>query len=102
MREWEDRGALVGELSVEGSGSDEAASSSSGADDGLVFYRRITSLLDKLLAAPSADSKGAPVVAFEVGKGQARAVERLLVARGFKAEVIEDHAGVERAVFGFR
>jgi methylase of polypeptide subunit release factors len=68
------------------------------------FYRRITSLLDDLLVPPpsSDESSSSPAVAFEVGKGQARAVERLLTEKGFEAEVIEDHAGVERAVFGRR
>ncbi|GAA5900120.1 hypothetical protein JCM6882_002617 [Rhodosporidiobolus microsporus] len=102
VREWEDRGALVGELpGVRGEKGQGAQ------DDGLVFYRRIVSLLPELLVPSSLDGgdagegAGPPVVAFEVGKGQARAVERMLLEEGFGAEVIEDPWGVERAVFGF-
>jgi methylase of polypeptide subunit release factors len=104
VREWEDRGALVGELPRALSVPKRDEKLASSEDDGLVFYRRITSLLDDFLVLPPSpdESFGTPVVAFEVGKGQARAVERLLVEQGFEAEVIEDHAGVERAVFGRR
>lgn len=96
VRAWEDHGALVGE---------QVGSASQGdvKDDGLVFYRRIASLLAKLLAH---DAPGkAPVVAFEVGQGQARAVERMLRdwrgegTRRLDAEVVKDPWGIERAVF---
>jgi methylase of polypeptide subunit release factors len=95
VREWEDRGALVGET------ADQTLTARSKEDDGLVFYRRIISLLEELLA----EGGEGPVVAFEVGKGQARDVERMLVewrgAEGEKLEtdVIEDPWGIERAVF---
>ncbi|GAA5900889.1 hypothetical protein JCM5296_002208 [Sporobolomyces johnsonii] len=96
VREWEDRGALVGERP----GAAPAA-----VDDGLVFYRRIAGLLGELLvdSSPLLDgASAAPVVAFEVGEGQARAVAALLEERGFKAEIVSDPWGVERAVFGWR
>ncbi|EGU11122.1 hypothetical protein RTG_02922 [Rhodotorula toruloides ATCC 204091] len=95
VREWEDRGALVGET------ADQPLTARSKEDDGLVFYRRIVSLLDELLD----EGGGGPVVAFEVGKGQARDVERMLLEwRGGKGEkleteVVEDPWGIERAVF---
>ncbi|BGP51172.1 hypothetical protein JCM10450v2_007101 [Rhodotorula kratochvilovae] len=97
VRAWEDRGALVGEH-----GGEAAA-----ADDGLVFYRRIVSLLEALLIPPPREARAAPapVVAFEVGHAQARAVERLLQewrgAEGaqLETEVVCDPWGVERAVF---
>ncbi|BGP34964.1 hypothetical protein JCM10296v2_006788 [Rhodotorula toruloides] len=94
VREWEDRGALVGET------ADQPLEAQSKEDDGLVFYRRIVSLLEELLA----EGGEGPIVAFEVGKGQARDVERMLVdwrgAKGEKLEtkVIEDPWGIERAV----
>ncbi|CEQ39668.1 SPOSA6832_01219 [Sporobolomyces salmonicolor] len=89
VRDWEDRGALVG----------ERHGAAPAVDDGLVFYRRITGLLGALLAD---SSSSAPWVAFEVGEGQARAVAALLQERGFKAETVSDPWGVERAVFGWR
>ncbi|BGP27259.1 hypothetical protein JCM10295v2_006223 [Rhodotorula toruloides] len=93
VREWEDRGALVGESTTQPSKE----------DDGLVFYRRIVSLLDGLLAQGGQGEE--PVVAFEVGKGQARNVEGMLLewqsGKGEKLEVeiVEDPWGIERAVF---
>ncbi|GAA5853110.1 hypothetical protein JCM8547_000204 [Rhodosporidiobolus lusitaniae] len=106
VRDWEDRGALVGEVPSSSSSLAADAFPTAGADDGLVFYRRITSILDQLLS-PSAFStsavggESAPMVAFEVGKGQARVVEQLLVEKGLRAEVVADPWGVERAVFGY-
>ncbi|BGP10983.1 Release factor glutamine methyltransferase [Rhodotorula toruloides] len=95
VREWEDRGALVGET------AERPLVPRSKEDDGLVFYRRIVSLLEELLA----EGGEGPVVAFEVGKGQARDVERMLREwRGTKGaqletKVIEDPWGIGRAVF---
>lgn len=102
VREWEDRGALVGER------ASRPAEARSKEDDGLVFYRRIISLLDELLARPPSEGGRGPVVAFEVGKGQARDVERMLLewsgSQGEKleTEVVEDPWGIERAVFASR
>jgi release factor glutamine methyltransferase len=60
--------------------------------DGLDFYRRL---------APAAAV--APFAAFEVGAGQADAVEALLRAAGFdRVERIRDLAGIERVVMGRR
>ncbi|GAA5824640.1 hypothetical protein JCM11251_005286 [Rhodosporidiobolus azoricus] len=102
VRDWEDRGALVGEVASEGQ-QDET-----GDGDGLVFYRRIVSLLPNLLSLPSLAGKEgregkarSPAVALEVGQDQARAVEQMLVEQGFETEVVEDPWGVERAVFGY-
>ena len=119
VREWEDRKALVGEMPpssvvepAEGRSVEEKKE-----DDGLVFYRRIISLLDTLLDpppppslrsdslspksdAPRNDSAqeqepapppSPPCVAFEVGKGQARAVERLLRAWRPSLKTHHDH-----------
>ncbi|GAA6012799.1 hypothetical protein JCM10207_005364 [Rhodosporidiobolus poonsookiae] len=109
VREWEDRGALVGEVPALASVQPDSAVVRAGEqdnDDGLVFYRRITALLDDLLAPQhsvcGAGDEPAPVVAFEVGQGQARAVDRMLLNKGLKTEVVEDPWGIERAVFGHR
>ena len=75
------------------------------ADDGLVFYRRIVSRFGELLTLSPRGTGTAPVVAFEVGQGQARDVERLVRAwRGadgeaLETEVVQDPWGIERAVF---
>jgi len=107
VRAWEDRGALVGEELELG----EQASlrrAADDADDGLVFYRRIVSLFGELLSSGAHGSGTAPAVAFEVGQGQARDVERLVRAwRGaageaLETEVVEDPWGIERAVFARR
>ncbi|GAA5846128.1 hypothetical protein JCM3766R1_005643 [Sporobolomyces carnicolor] len=90
VRDWEDRKALVGERD---------AADSIEPDDGLIFYTRITSILDELVVPGGG---GTPNVAFEVGKGQARRVEAMLRLRGYDAEVVSDPWGVERAVFGWR
>ncbi|GAA5878723.1 hypothetical protein JCM3774_000488 [Rhodotorula dairenensis] len=119
VREWEDRRALVGEPSPtlqtpdpvsprtpaasQGHPEAKTAPKSGQQDDGLIFYRRITSLLDALLETPPPPptsnrdrhphspiwtqqqqerqrTTSPPCVAFEVGKGQARAVEQMLRA----------------------
>ncbi|GAA5853524.1 hypothetical protein JCM9279_001301 [Rhodotorula babjevae] len=104
VRAWEDRGALVGEADEDGAPT--TASRADAADDGLVFYRRIVSLLCELLSSRARGASEAPVVAFEVGQGQARAVERLLQAwrsadgSALETEVMQDPWGIERAVFG--
>lgn len=66
-----------------------------GGEDGLDFYRRICQGLPQVLRQDG-------LVAFEVGMGQARDVEQLLLASGViaRTEVIEDLAGIERIVIG--
>ncbi|GAB7387879.1 peptide chain release factor N(5)-glutamine methyltransferase [Bacillaceae bacterium] len=66
-----------------------------GGEDGLACYRRIIADLPRVLQRPS-------VVAFEVGKGQARAVARLLRQGGAvrQVEIVKDLAGIERIVLG--
>lgn len=66
-----------------------------GGADGLDFYRRICKGLHEVLHENG-------LVAFEVGQGQARDVEQLLVETGLmrKTEVICDLAGTERIVVG--
>lgn len=94
VKNWEDRSALVGESPTD---------TEEGKDDGLIFYRRISSILNDLLRKPiTKGGRGGPVVAFEVGKGQAREVGALLRRQGFKSEIVSDPWGVERAVFGWR
>lgn len=94
VREWEDRGALVGELSP----TEERTE-----DDGLVFYRRISELARGLLKRGK-EGEG-PVVAFEVGEGQAKLVEEILrkgLGDGARTELVEDQWKVERLVLGYR
>jgi len=115
VREWEDRGALIGELHPAPSlgpepqpatSSPHTANSVTNAeeDDGLIFYRKITSILDQLLSADAGTGPGGrqPVVAFEVGQGQAGEVRGLLEARGYRAEAVDDQWGIQRLVLGFR
>ncbi|BGP57858.1 hypothetical protein JCM8202_000454 [Rhodotorula sphaerocarpa] len=130
VRVWEDRRALVGERCLPPEADGEAAAPSpvpsdgttrkASNTDGLVFYRRIVSLLDELLAFPPSSSTpghaaepecAEPVVAFEVGRGQATAVRDLLSrwrprtrtdssdGPTLETEIVTDPWGVERAVF---
>jgi len=68
-----------------------------GGDDGLDPYRRMVEQLQSLSRLPR-------IVAFELGKGQAREVARLLEDRYAWREVriIEDYAGIERHVIAVR
>ncbi|WP_134702488.1 peptide chain release factor N(5)-glutamine methyltransferase [Ammoniphilus sp. YIM 78166] len=68
-----------------------------GGRDGLDFYRRLCQGLPAVL-------RPGGLVAFEVGMGQARDVEQLMLASGVieKTEVIADLAGIERIVIGER
>ncbi len=68
-----------------------------GGTDGLDFYRRLCGGLGDVL-------KEGGLVAFEVGFGQARDVEKLLMESGVISEtaVICDLAGIERVVIGWR
>jgi release factor glutamine methyltransferase len=62
--------------------------------DGLDVIRRLL---------PAAGATGASVVALEVGAGQARAVEALVLESGFESvSVVRDLAGIERVVVGQR
>lgn len=68
-----------------------------GGTDGLDFYRRLCAGLRDVL-------KEGGLAAFEVGFGQARDVEKLLMESGVivGTDVICDLAGVERIVIGWR
>lgn len=68
-----------------------------GGADGLNFYRRLCQGLPDVL-------RPGGLVAFEVGMGQAREVEQLMLASGVivRTEVIADLAGIERIVIGER
>lgn len=90
VKEWEDRGALVGEEHE----SDEPR------DDGLIFYRRIVNQLEELLV--DEHQSDSPVVAFEVGAGQAPAVTELVRQKGLRAESFNDQWRIERLVLGYR
>lgn len=104
VKNWEDRKALVGEKPPGVSTRGEEPEGST-TDDGLIFYRRITSILEHLLRrANEVGTKEArpPSIALEVGKGQAQEVGKMLRTRGYKAEIVSDPWGVERAVFGWK
>lgn len=68
-----------------------------GGKDGLDFYRRLCAGLKDVL-------KESGLVSFEVGYGQAREVEKLLLESGVivGTDVVCDLAGVERIVVGWR
>ena len=73
-------------------------------EDGLDAYR---ALLPQVRSSFPPDSEGkddpTPVLALEVGQGQAPAVRELLAAAGFgRTEVRRDLAGIERVVIGSR
>jgi len=95
VRLFEDRLALVGELPT-GAGAD------ADAPDGLVFYRRIATLLARasLLRRPHAPRQ-CPSIVLEVGKGQAPAVQRLLEPFSERVEIWQDGFGVDRVVAGW-
>lgn len=63
--------------------------------DGLSAYRRISALLDPILAPTGA-------ALFEVGAGQAEAVAALLTAKGWRAETARDLDGRARVVSAVR
>ena len=65
-----------------------------GGEDGLSFYRRITT------QAPAYMQRGAYLF-FEIGCGQAQAVTALMQETGFGGiEVLRDYAGLDRVVYG--
>lgn len=109
VKEWEDRRALVGEhRGDDDDGSCDGNDGNDDVDDGLVFYRRIAHILGELTAARTEKTllpSSMPLVALEVGKGQAPEVASILVecAQGVgRTEIWEDAWGVERVVVGFR
>jgi HemK-like putative methylase len=81
VKSWEDKRALVGE------------------DNGLIFYKKITSLLPRILNPSSSGT--APCVAFEVGKGQAEVVEQMLRDHSYRVETLADQWGIGRCVLGY-
>lgn len=67
-----------------------------GGTDGLDFYRRITAEAMEHMAEEG-------VLAFEIGIGQAAAVQQLCLDAGFvKTAVRKDYAGIERMVFAVK
>ncbi len=65
-----------------------------GAEDGLIFYRRIVAESVKHLP-------GGGMLFFEIGYNQAEAVSRLMEEAGFlEINVVEDYAGLDRVVYG--
>ena len=67
-----------------------------GGADGLDFYRRITAEAMGHMAEEG-------VLAFEIGIGQAAAVQQLCLDAGFvKTAVRKDYAGIERMVFAVK
>ena len=67
-----------------------------GGTDGLDFYRRITAEAMDHMAEEG-------VLAFEIGIGQAAAVQQLCLDAGFvKTAVRKDYAGIERMVFAVK
>lgn len=89
VREWEDRGALVGDTAS----VDQAT--------GLAFYERIAALVEvgKLLKS---SELGLPSVVLEVGIGQAESVEKLLRRAGMtRTEIWKDAWRIDRVVLGW-
>lgn len=95
VKDWEDHGALVGTF---GTKLDEAEDE---GDDGLIYYRTIVRLLDQLLVSRKDRSTKCPVVVFEVGEGQARAVATMLEGEGFLTKIWKDQFEQDRVVLGY-
>lgn len=66
-----------------------------GGEDGLIFYRFIIEKLKVYL-------KLSGVFAFECGEDQAADISALLLANGFKPEIIKDFNNIDRIVIGRR
>lgn len=62
-----------------------------GGDDGLDFYQRIAAQGESYLNPDG-------VIALEIGCSQGSEITRLFKARGFKAEIFPDYAGLDRIV----
>lgn len=74
----------------------EPASALDGGEDGLDFYRKITSQASEYLACGG-------MLAFEIGYNQGRAVEALMKEQDFfDIEIGRDYAGLDRMVVGRR
>jgi len=110
VRDWEDPRALIGDPGPDlgqiqrvpppGPAGIEQGR---GGGDGLTFYRALA----RLVSPRSLDATERPLLkeggmfAFEVGQGQARAVEDLVREAGVReTEVWKDPWNVERVVFG--
>jgi release factor glutamine methyltransferase len=71
--------------------------------DGLDAIRTFTGRVRHLSPVPQQSANSAPMVALEVGKGQAGAVSEMLREAGFaETETRRDLAGIERVVVGRR
>ena len=67
-----------------------------GGEDGLDFYRKIIAQAPERLNVDG-------MLFFEVGKGQARAVKKLMLANGFEdIKIVKDYNKIERVVYGKR
>ncbi|MCH5210569.1 MAG: peptide chain release factor N(5)-glutamine methyltransferase [Oscillospiraceae bacterium] len=64
-----------------------------GGEDGLIFYRRIVSLADKIIRKNG-------VLAFEIGYNQGEAVKKLMEEKFTDVRVIQDLSGNNRVVIG--
>jgi release factor glutamine methyltransferase len=95
VKDWEDKGALVGSPSSTIVPSE---------DDGLVYYRRIVSLLDQLITESTREGpRNHPIVVFEVGEGQAKPVSKLLRDHAdMRTEIWHDQFGIDRVVLGYQ
>lgn len=120
VRNWEDRGALVGEKLKKDRGnsknqeedflllSNEAELEEEDSDlndDGLIYYKKITELLKELLTNESNFNSFVlrrPSIVFEVGQGQSKEVESLLINQGFKTNIWKDPWNIERTVIGYK
>ncbi|KAK4054364.1 hypothetical protein OIO90_003597 [Microbotryomycetes sp. JL221] len=89
VKNHEDREALIGEHA-----------SSDNDRDGLIYYRRIVSLLHDLVDSGARAKEGQLAVAFEVGTDQAHDVADMLEDSGFSTTFIRDQWNVERVVVG--
>lgn len=67
-----------------------------GKEDGLFFYREITSHAHKFL-------RGGGFLFFEIGYDQAEAVRHIMEENGYKdITVVKDFAGLDRVVYGWK
>lgn len=65
-----------------------------GGDDGLDFYRRISADAPKHLTKNG-------ILMFEIGKGQAAQVRKILKDNGFiETKVVKDYSKIERVIYG--
>lgn len=121
VRNWEDRGALVGEkikkdrgnskneeedFLINSNADEEEEEDSELNDNGLIYYKRITELLKDLLTSNELNSESfvlrRPAIVLEVGKGQSKEVESLLINKGFKTNIWKDPWNIDRTVIGYK